>query len=246
MNQTSNLVRAIQGALKAKGITYRILAQKMRISEATVKRMFFMKSIDLGRLEKICDILDIDFFELAKLAKKSVESDDNSLSLDQERALASDLRLFGLFCLLIKGTSLAHVRKSFGFEENELNRYLLELENLKLIERHPGNKLRFPVNRHFVCRKGGPLKETYERDLKNDFLNSRFAGNLESLQLATVSLTRGELEILGRRIENLVREIKSLDAPAGSRLKDEKRLPITCMIAYRPWVFSAIRQLRSR
>ena len=52
--------------LKARGMTYADVARALKISEATVKRIFATKSCTLERLDSICDLVQVDLAELAR------------------------------------------------------------------------------------------------------------------------------------------------------------------------------------
>ncbi len=52
---------SIKQVLKIWGTTYRDLAERMQMSEASIKRLFSKHAVSLTRLEEICEILDLDF-----------------------------------------------------------------------------------------------------------------------------------------------------------------------------------------
>ncbi|CAM5199355.1 helix-turn-helix domain-containing protein [Alishewanella longhuensis] len=68
MDQTGQLITALKRCLKARGISYRQLAEQLQLSEASVKRIFAQQSFTLSRLEQICNVLDTNLYELAKMS----------------------------------------------------------------------------------------------------------------------------------------------------------------------------------
>ncbi|MCY7313627.1 MAG: helix-turn-helix transcriptional regulator, partial [Pseudoxanthomonas sp.] len=52
------LIDALKRTLRAQGITYRDLALRLKLSEASVKRMFSQRAMTLQRLEQVCEVLD--------------------------------------------------------------------------------------------------------------------------------------------------------------------------------------------
>ena len=70
MTQTARLLETLKHYLKIQGITYRILAQRLKLSESSVKRLFSDQSLSLKRLEKICSVLGLDLYELVKLSRE--------------------------------------------------------------------------------------------------------------------------------------------------------------------------------
>ncbi|TIU85390.1 MAG: helix-turn-helix transcriptional regulator, partial [Mesorhizobium sp.] len=54
------IFEALKRTLKAKGLTYRTLAERMGVSEPTVKRIFHEKNCKLDRLMEICVAADVE------------------------------------------------------------------------------------------------------------------------------------------------------------------------------------------
>ena len=53
------------------------LAKALRLSEPSIKRLFSEHTLALSRIEEICVFLEVDFFELAKLARGEVKMHAN-------------------------------------------------------------------------------------------------------------------------------------------------------------------------
>jgi len=98
--QTTLLVDALKRLLRARGMTYRDLGQALDLSEASIKRLFAKEALTLKRLEEICGCLDVDLFEVTKVAR-SQSSQAQELTIEQEAALAADARLLGVFYLVL-------------------------------------------------------------------------------------------------------------------------------------------------
>src|SRR6266480_4782822 len=64
-------VEALKKCLRARGITYAALGRELRISEASVKRMFSRSSFTLSRIEEILAALDLDLHEVARMSLAS-------------------------------------------------------------------------------------------------------------------------------------------------------------------------------
>ena len=95
----------LKRSLKTRGLTYRDVAKRLGLSEASVKRVFAAKTLRLQRLESICTAIGISMAELVRLASETHESGSRSLSLEQEQVLADDPKLFACFYLLLNGRS---------------------------------------------------------------------------------------------------------------------------------------------
>src|SRR4051794_12812285 len=66
MAYSAEIVDALKRELKSRGVTYAALARKLRLSEATLKRMFSRRDFTLKRLDDICAAAQIDFSDLAR------------------------------------------------------------------------------------------------------------------------------------------------------------------------------------
>src|SRR3981081_3320052 len=90
--------------LKARGMTYADVARALKISEATVKRIFALKNCSLERLDAICQLVQV---ELAELARGTPRENRliNRLTREQEEELMSDPAL-----LLMAGSALHQLR----------------------------------------------------------------------------------------------------------------------------------------
>ena len=65
-----DLIEALKRSLRAQGLTYRDLAERLKLSEAAVKRMFSKRAMNLLRLEEICEVLGIGLAELGAEATR--------------------------------------------------------------------------------------------------------------------------------------------------------------------------------
>jgi len=108
----SRFVEALKKCLRARGMTYAALARELRISEASVKRMFSRSSFTLSRIEEILAALDLDLHEVARMSLASAAG-PAQLTLDQETALAKDERLISVFWLVLNGWRYEQIAESF-------------------------------------------------------------------------------------------------------------------------------------
>ena len=86
MREIDLLVTTLKRRLKAQGITYRELATRLGVSEASVKRLFATQRLTLERLLEISNLLG---FTLAELAQEAAlgEKRLHTLGEAQEREL---------------------------------------------------------------------------------------------------------------------------------------------------------------
>ena len=103
MSQTSQWIDTLKRCLKARGVTYRDVAEALGLSEASIKRLFSEQSFSMHRLEQVCRLADVSFSDLAHLSDIRYEERQTLLTAEQEAALAGDAILLSYFYLLLNG-----------------------------------------------------------------------------------------------------------------------------------------------
>ena len=239
MNQTSQLIAALKRCLKAKGISYRQLAEQLQISEASVKRTFAQQSFTLNRLEQICRILDINLYELTKMSALAKDSLPRKLTVLQEQALADDPTLLTYLYLLLNGWASHDINSRYQLDELQGIRLLAALDRLKLIELQPHNKVRLLVSRDLQWLPNGPVRRRYEQQVKMMFIDNNFTAPEHSLRLETAELSSASISILQRRLTQLSEQFAELaELDLATAPADKKGVGL--LIALRPWVFDMV------
>ncbi len=188
MSQTNRMVTALKRCLRAKGATYRNLAEALSLSEASVKRVFSEESFSLQRLEDICRYLDMSLFDLARIADSQRDADSGNLTLEQEKALANSPKLLSFFYLLLVGWSPAHIAKRLELDDLQLTRHLIQLDRLKLIELNPNNRVRLLTPHRVTWNADGPIRALYERRDNAQFFDHKYEDSDESITHETAEL----------------------------------------------------------
>lgn len=238
MNQTKQLLDALKRSLKMRGLTYRDVASHLALSEASVKRSFATASFSLQRLERICNLLEIDIYELARMTTMARAEKPRRLTVEQEQALADSPSLFTYFYLLLNGWTHQDICRKHSLSEAASIRRLTALDRLRLIELLPGNRVRLLTDNIIQWRRDGPVTRRYEKEIRRDFMNSRFIGEDQSLHFESVELSEYSIKQLQKKLARLIREIGEL-AEMDTTLPPEDRRWMGVVLGYRPWTFSA-------
>lgn len=242
MSQTKQLVSTLKKCLKAKGMTYRQVARALGLSEASVKRLFSEQTFSLKRLEEICDLLNLNFFDLAKLSANS-EGDPSLLTLEQEIVLSENPKLLVYSYLLLNGREPASIVRDYSISESESLQFLLELDRLKLIELYPDNRVRLLTGKNFAWRKDGPIAKIYENRIRQEFMETIFDQSDERLSFETGKLSDGSRSVMLKKIDRLLKEYYEL-TEIDKALPQERSKNTGLLIAFRPWVFSLFDEYR--
>ncbi len=241
---TSTLIAALKGVLKSRGMTYRELAAKLKLSEASVKRLFAEETFTLKRLEEICRVLDFDFFELARLARgASAEVDE--MSMRQEEALAADPRLLGIFYLVFNEAGVDDILATYEISKAECIKLLLKLEKLGLLELAPNNVVRLRVPKTLRLRPQGPIRKAHGKAVVADFLQAEFAAVGGFFKFEFRELSQASVALLERKLERVAQEFHEL-AELDSYLPAEQRKTIGMALGIRPWVISLVTGLNKK
>lgn len=243
MSQSRALVETLKKLMKAKGVTYRDLARKLSLSEASVKRIFSQHTFTLERLDEVCALLGIDFQELARLSRPEAQDESLTLNYEQESALAQDPKLFAYFYLVLTEHKPSDIHRAYRFSDAEGTRHLVKLDKLGLIKLHPSNRVQLLVSRNVRWLAKGPLDTLYADEIKSEFIQSEFTATNERLRLLSGYLSERSLKTLSLRIDKVVShflDASDMDARSG----DKHCQKIWFMLAYRPWNFSVVSKLK--
>lgn len=244
MPARSRFVDALKRSLRLRGLTYGALARELRLSEASVKRMFSRGSFTLSRIEQILGVLDLELDEVARMSRGAAAA-PGELSLEQETALAKDERLLSVLWLLQNDWRFGEIVEAFAISRAELTAACARLEKLALIDWRPGDRVRLKVPRDFAWRAGGPVKKVYGRRVMQEFLQGRFEAPLEMLRFESRVLSPESAVVLKRRLERLVRDFNEF-AEVDSSVPSGRKLGVALLAACRPWEFSVVNALKRR
>ncbi|MBP6218235.1 MAG: helix-turn-helix transcriptional regulator [Oligoflexales bacterium] len=210
MGQASKIVAALKKTMKANGLTYMQLAKELNLSESAIKRSFAEESFSLDKLEKVSEILGVTFVELAKMADTSHDERKKNLTLDQEEAISLDLNLFKIFYLILRQWKIEDIEHQFHISKIKMEKILLSLDKLKLIELHAGRRVKLLVNRNVKWIKNGPIYKIFEYEMKNKFLNRDFLKNNEKFVFLSGNFSEASQSILKQRVKHFEREVEDL------------------------------------
>ena len=237
------IVETLKRILKARSMTYADLAGALRVSTPTVKRLFSQRTFTLERLEEILKVLEMDFYELARMSHGR-RTGPVELSLEQETALARDARLFSVFWLITNEWRFDEIVAEFKLGAAQITSFYARLERLRLIDWRPGNRVRLRVPKHYVWRAGGPLRKAYGLRVVTEFMRSRFDAPQDTFHFVAQDLSAESAVVVKRRLERVAAEINELvemDAAAPGK----KRVTLGVLLACRPWSISIVHALRA-
>lgn len=244
MSEAANLTASLKRLLRSRSITYAQLAREIGLSEASVKRVFSRRSFTLSRLEQILRVLDVELYELARMAKREAGA-PRELSLEQEAALADDPVLLAVFSLLVSGWKVTEIRREYAITAPQSVRLLARLDRLGLVKLGPSDRVKLLTARGPLWRRGGPVRRRYESLAMKEFFASEFGERTETLRFDVKELSTPSLAVMQRKLARLAEEFDDL-ASIDATLPPADRHSVGLVAGIRPWVFSLVSELKRR
>jgi DNA-binding Xre family transcriptional regulator len=243
MAQSTQLIETLKLAIKAHGRSYADVARHLNLSEASVKRLFSLKSFSLERLEQVCQMLEMEIADLVALMQQNAGAPLSGLSLEQEQEIVGDLELLLITVCVLNRWSLKEIVGYFDIPETRCIQHLAHLDRLKMIDLLPKNRVKLLVSPNFQWRENGPIQQFFLQRLQSDFFNSRFDQSHEALIVVNGMLADSSTAVFQRKLERLAREFDELsNADAGLPLDD--RNGTTVVLAMRHWRYGLFSQFR--
>ena len=242
--QTEGMVEALKKLLKSRGTTYRALAARLGLSEPSIKRLFSEKTFTLQRLEQVCAVLEIDFFELARIARGASATVDE-MTIEQEKALAADPHLLGVFYLLFNEWQPGDLHLRYQLTRAEVLKHVLRLGRLGLVELLPRDKVKLRVPKTLRLRRDGPIRARHGPAIVASFVEGDFeaAGGLFRFEVR--ELSKASFALLMRRLDRLAIEFNEM-AELDRYLPSGQRETIGMALGIRPYVVSWAMGLKPR
>jgi hypothetical protein len=234
------IVSELKRALREGGHTYAAVAEHLQLSLASVKRLFATENFTLQRVDQICDLLGLDLPIILERAQDQ-RAPTNQLSAGQEKEIVSDPALFLIAWLTLSRTPFEDIVKNYRFNALEVQRHLIKLDRLKIIELQPGNRVRLLVSRRFSWRRGGPVQRFINQKLLKEFFADHFAGDRQEFFFHGDAISEQGLAKLKRAMQHAYRECMEVtERDRGSK----DTFGVAFVLAMRPWEYSGFVQLR--
>jgi transcriptional regulator with XRE-family HTH domain len=244
MTDSTQLIETLKRVLRSQGITYAEAARRLGLSEASVKRLFSVRRFTLARLDEFCRVLDIDLFELARLARGRDE-EVREMTDAQEKALAGDAVLLGVFYLLLSDWTAADILAGYELSPPDLTRSLVKLDRLGLVDLLPGDRVRLRVPKLLRLHPGGPIHRAHGARVLGDFIAAEFDRAGGYFRFEYRELSKASYELMQRRLAHLAAEFLEL-AELDATLPSRQRASTGMLLATRHWELARVTGLKPR
>jgi len=238
---SGQLFEALKMHFKARGLTYADVAHALKISEATVKRIFALRNCTVERLEAMCQLAQIEVSELARGAPRNSRL-VNRLTLEQEEEIMSEPALLLVAVCALHQMRVDEMVAFYKLDQAQCLRLLLRLERIGILEVHENNRIRLRISRAFSWIPQGPIMR-YAKSQVPDFFSHPFDQPGELMRMISVRLSRDAQLALLQQVEQIAREY-SEQHNADARLPLAQREPISVLFAIRSWEPELFKQFR--
>jgi transcriptional regulator with XRE-family HTH domain len=242
MTETVQLISTIKKKLKGQGMTYRDLAHALNISEPSIKRIFTSGRLTIDRLVQISNLLG---YTLAEITKETISGQPrlSTLTEKQEREVVSDPKLLIVAVCALNHFKMDEIVELYRVTKEECIKYLLRLDKLRIIDLLPNNRIRINVARDFDWLPFGPIKQYFQSRGINDFLESNFTQEDETMAFVNGMFTDQALAQIKDELRRLRLKIAELhEGSLAAPLR--KRSGVGLLLAMRKWEPSGFRKLR--
>ena len=129
----------IKSLLKTRKIKYDYLASRLGLSESGVKKMLNSKDLSFNKISAILNVADVNVSEFFQSMEQSKPL-EKSLTSKQEEFFLKNRDAYNFFYQLLSvDLDWKVLKERHGLTQKSIEKYLLMLDKIQVIELHPGN-----------------------------------------------------------------------------------------------------------
>ena len=242
MSSPELIIDVLRAELRAANLTYKTLAERIDMSESSVKRLFGQKDMPLSRLAQICQAGGIALEDVLRRAADARPQAD-ALTLPQETALVAKPHLLLVAICCLGHWTFEQIVDNYRLTQPECIAAMAELDRLGLIELRPLNRYGMRVSHAFHWLPDGPVQQFFREHMVPDYFAGRFDGPGETLMCLPARLSAASAAEVAQKIAQLAAELARLHKH-DRRLPAEERDGMSLVVGFRSWEFAAFTALR--
>ena len=240
MTTSLRLIATLKRLLKARSMTYRDLATRLDLSESAVKHMFSTANFSLKRLDEVCEVLEIDLGELIGQSEAQ-EPRIEKLPAEYEEEIVANGRFLLIAYCLVNHWRLEEILERYDISRADAFRYLRRLDQMRIVEVLPGDRVRLLIANNFAWRKNGAIERFFNERVQTEFFRHSFAtdGAIRIAKNGMLSIKaqaqlREKLKAIGELFDDTTWEERKMPA--------SERHVTTLVLAMRQWIFEGFRE----
>ena len=213
------LMNELKKVFKRKKLKYTDVSEHLGMSESSIKRLMSGHDTSLSKLESLCEVAGITFFDLVELCKNQV-TENYFLTEKQDHFFARNTHYFYFFHLLYEeNQSVKQIKKTYKLTDKSVSNYLKKLEQLQMLERHPGDKIKFLITGSIQLKQSSRLGSFLLKNSMNNLasmtsdmstLKNKLKGKEGTFHIGEYFLRPETAKIFSQRLAQLHEEIDSV------------------------------------
>jgi transcriptional regulator with XRE-family HTH domain len=161
-----NLRLFLKRKMRAKKMTYKDIATKLKVHETTVKKWMTIRDFKMENLIRIGDLLGVDLFDLVKFDQTNMP-DYQVYTPEQDAFFAENPMAFLVFIKIRHHAPYAQLKSELKIDDRRLSRILAQLETYKVAELWPYGEFKMKLRGPFTLRPGGRMMTELAPKLRN-------------------------------------------------------------------------------
>ena len=240
MTTSVRLVATLKRLLKARSLTYRDLAERLDLSESAVKHMFSTANFSLKRLDEVCEVLEIDLGELIGQSEAQ-EPRIEQLPAEYEEEIVADGRFLLIAYCLINHWTLDEILERYDISRADAFRYLRRLDQMKIVEVLPGDRVRLLIANSFAWRRHGAVERFFNERVQTDFFRHDFAAD-GAIRIAKNGMLSVKAQVQLREKLKAIGELFDDTTWEERKMPASERHGTTMVLAMRQWIFEGFKE----
>ncbi len=240
--KAQSIVSTLKKVLKEKQISYKHVASVLDLSESSVKRLFSERDFTLERLELICQLADIDFYQLAQM-HESKKDKVTRLSVNQEELLVENPILILLCICVSTEMTVDEIANTYQLNPNELRQHLATLDRLGIIDFLTNDRCRLRVSRQFTWIPNGPIYKFAMRSIMSAYLAKSLSSDDNRLYLKWGVLSEGSTSQMLKKLERLNEDYMELEEQDTKLPLSQKQTSSLFVLFSQNWSPDSLKEL---
>jgi len=167
------------------------------------------------------------------------------MTREQEKVLAADSRLLGVFYLLFNDWQPNDIHERYLLTRAEVLKLVLQLYRLGLVELLPHDRVKLRVPKTLRLRRDGPIRAAHGKSVVATFIQADFEETGGLFRFEVRELSKASVALLKKKLERLATEFNEI-AELDSYLPSGERETIGMALGIRPYVVSWAMGLKPR
>lgn len=210
----------IKSLLKTRKIKYDYLASRLGLSESGIKKMLNSNDLSFNKISAILNVADVNVSEFFQTMEQS-KPVEKSLTQKQEDFFLKNRDAYNFFYQLLSvDLDWKVLKERHGLTQKSIEKYLLMLDKIEVIELHPGNVVQ--------SQYAGNCKLTYSMSLVKAVVDSKHRNFLDFVHIPNEKfkgrkhVVNGTLKLSSQSASDFNKALRDVVAEYMNKAKREK------------------------